>query len=461
MNLKMLSHFNETWECRADFHTHTVFSDGHDTAEEMVRSAIACGMTSIGISDHSCISFDDSWTLTSDTIAAYRDEVERLKEKYSGQIDIYCGIELDLYSVGSDIASWSKSDALNAAAAECKSNPVSDNAAERKSDSVSDNASKFKSSHASGKMPRKADAANAAGAANVSHGFDYIIAAVHYTKHNGIYCPVDDSVEKFAAAIKDVYDGDVYAFAEDYYENVADLVDIIRIVREPYDVITDADNSVDGISHSRMYEPEETVSHDDLLTSDAVHKSSRIPVIIAHFDLFSKFNEGNRFFDPENERYRAAWKRAADRLLNAGLCSRSQSDFEAGAETGQEIEPGNKLGAGPETEIESVTESETGPETGIELETEPGKGSKTDTDPKADPEAGAVRKSEICSMKFPVFEINTGAMSRGYRSEPYPSAEMIEYISSRGGQFILSSDSHSRENLCFGFETLRKQLRQV
>ncbi len=50
------------------------------------------------------------------------------------------------------------------------------------------------------------------------------------------------------------------------------------------------------------------------------------------------------------------------------------------------------------------------------------------------------------------FEINTGAISRGYRTEPYPSQEMMRYIAERGGCFILSSDSHSAETLLYAFE---------
>ena len=50
------------------------------------------------------------------------------------------------------------------------------------------------------------------------------------------------------------------------------------------------------------------------------------------------------------------------------------------------------------------------------------------------------------------FEINTGAISRGYRSEPYPSDAMIDYIRERGGRFVLSSDAHSAENIGFRFE---------
>ena len=52
------------------------------------------------------------------------------------------------------------------------------------------------------------------------------------------------------------------------------------------------------------------------------------------------------------------------------------------------------------------------------------------------------------------FEINTGAMSRGYRTTPYPSAEMQQYIRERGGELIPASDAHSAAAIAFGFENL-------
>ena len=36
-----------------NLHTHTVFGDGKNTAEEMVRAAIAAGCGSLGFSEHS------------------------------------------------------------------------------------------------------------------------------------------------------------------------------------------------------------------------------------------------------------------------------------------------------------------------------------------------------------------------------------------------------------------------
>ena len=55
-----------------------------------------------------------------------------------------------------------------------------------------------------------------------------------------------------------------------------------------------------------------------------------------------------------------------------------------------------------------------------------------------------------------IFEINTGAISRGYRTCAYPSAEQISYIKENGGRFIYSSDAHNKENIAFHFELLQQ-----
>ena len=49
------------------------------------------------------------------------------------------------------------------------------------------------------------------------------------------------------------------------------------------------------------------------------------------------------------------------------------------------------------------------------------------------------------------FEINTGAISRGYKSEPYPSRDILSYIAEHKGSVILSSDSHDKANLMYKF----------
>ena len=52
------------------------------------------------------------------------------------------------------------------------------------------------------------------------------------------------------------------------------------------------------------------------------------------------------------------------------------------------------------------------------------------------------------------FELNTGAMTRGYRTSPYPDREICRYILDRGGKLIFSSDSHAKETIASGFAEL-------
>ncbi|MGX8698937.1 MAG: histidinol-phosphatase [bacterium] len=56
------------------------------------------------------------------------------------------------------------------------------------------------------------------------------------------------------------------------------------------------------------------------------------------------------------------------------------------------------------------------------------------------------------------FEINTGAISRGYRTSPYPALPILSYLKAHGARLLLSSDSHHRDTLLYGFEEWEKLL---
>ena len=152
--------------------------------------------------------------------------------------------------------------------------------------------------------------------------FDYVIGSVHYININGHYYAVDGSPKKLAEAADRHFGGDIYKVAGLYYDTVSDVV---------------------------------AVTHAD---------------IIGHFDLISKYNEKTPFFDPSEPRYVAAWKKAADKLLESNI----------------------------------------------------------------------------------PFEINYGAISRGVRTTPYPAQDIKEYIIANSGKFVLSSDSHHKDTIAFGFE---------
>ena len=90
---------------KANFHTHCVFCDGKNTAEEMVIAAIEKGFEVLGFSSH-CIHpldpkfyepFDDVWHLPAEDITKYTAEIKRLKEKYSDKIKIFLGFEADYF----------------------------------------------------------------------------------------------------------------------------------------------------------------------------------------------------------------------------------------------------------------------------------------------------------------------------------------------------------------------------
>ncbi len=80
---------------KSNCHTHTNFCDGSCSAEEMVKAAIEKGFVSLGFSGHSPMSFENDWAIQKERLNDYIDCINSLKNKYSGNLEIYNGIELD------------------------------------------------------------------------------------------------------------------------------------------------------------------------------------------------------------------------------------------------------------------------------------------------------------------------------------------------------------------------------
>ncbi len=248
----------------SDFHMHTVYCDGKSTAAEMVESAIAKGLTTVGISGHGFTDFDGHYCMTKENTLKYAADVNACKEKYGDKICVLLGIEQD-YFAGRAII------------------PI-----------------------------------------------DYTIGSVHYL-HWGedVYTPVDESPEQLRYAVREGFGGDVYAAIESYFACVGDVVNK-----------TGAD-------------------------------------IIGHFDLITKFCERGFDIDMNHPRYKRAYTDAVDRLIETGK----------------------------------------------------------------------------------PFEVNTGAISRGYRTSPYPAFPVMRYIASRGGKIIFTSDSHHADNIAYAFDDWEKAYR--
>lgn len=76
-----------------NYHTHSTYTDGKNTLEEMILAAIERGFSAIGLSDHGYTDFDLRYCIK-DT-EGYLKELRALKEKYKKDIQVYIGMEED------------------------------------------------------------------------------------------------------------------------------------------------------------------------------------------------------------------------------------------------------------------------------------------------------------------------------------------------------------------------------
>lgn len=81
-----------------NLHTHSTFDDGQNTLEEMARAAHAAGLGSIGFSVHAPMPKPACWTIEEHRLPDYFAEAKRVRERLLGTIDVFCGVEWDLYS---------------------------------------------------------------------------------------------------------------------------------------------------------------------------------------------------------------------------------------------------------------------------------------------------------------------------------------------------------------------------
>ena len=84
--------------------------------------------------------------------------------------------------------------------------------------------------------------------------------------------------------------------------------------------------------------------------------------------------------------------------------------------------------------------------------------------PFFDEEAPAYRKAALeaalaLAGKIPFFEVNTGAISRGYRTTPYPTLFLMKELRRMGFGAVISSDCHDGRYLDCGFADSAELLR--
>ena len=81
---------------KSNFHTHTTFCDGINTVQELIDAAIAKGFRRLGFSGHGNVPHAGLYPgMTLEATCGYRKEINGLKSKYAGVLDIFTGLEND------------------------------------------------------------------------------------------------------------------------------------------------------------------------------------------------------------------------------------------------------------------------------------------------------------------------------------------------------------------------------
>ena len=76
----------------SNFHSHCTFCDGRSHAEDFLRFAIANHFRAYGFSSHSPLPFETLWNMSKNDMPEYITEINRLKKKYAGDIEVYFGL---------------------------------------------------------------------------------------------------------------------------------------------------------------------------------------------------------------------------------------------------------------------------------------------------------------------------------------------------------------------------------
>ena len=83
---------------------HSTWDDGQCSIEEMILASKAAGLKSVGFSVHCPMPFENTWECPLEKLPDYIAEVQALKAKYAGAIDVYLGIEWDTTAQDLDLS---------------------------------------------------------------------------------------------------------------------------------------------------------------------------------------------------------------------------------------------------------------------------------------------------------------------------------------------------------------------
>jgi histidinol-phosphatase (PHP family) len=183
--------------------------------EDYVQAALAAGLSAYGPSSHAPVPWANTYSMQLADVPAYVAETRRLQEEYTGQIEVYLGLELDfrpdLYS--------------------------------------------FYQRHI------------------FPHGFDYFIGSLHLLKAlDDQPWSFEDTHASFERGLRELYDGDIRRLLEDYFGLLR------QVVEWPEVAVVGHLDRVKVYNHGEPYYAEQAPWYVDLVEStlEAIARSGKI-----------------------------------------------------------------------------------------------------------------------------------------------------------------------------------------
>lgn len=78
-----------------NYHSHSLYCDGHAPIDKFLQEAVRQGFTSYGVSPHAPLPWATRWSMLECELPVYLYEMETYKQKYKGIMEIYTGLEID------------------------------------------------------------------------------------------------------------------------------------------------------------------------------------------------------------------------------------------------------------------------------------------------------------------------------------------------------------------------------
>ncbi len=85
------------------FHTHSHFCDGKAHMEDVCKKAAEEGLSALGFSSHAPVPFSTTWAMKFEDALEYRKTIDRFRQKYKDQLEIYAALEADYIPLGNSI----------------------------------------------------------------------------------------------------------------------------------------------------------------------------------------------------------------------------------------------------------------------------------------------------------------------------------------------------------------------